>query len=131
MGNIFENIGQIHIAVVKDKEMRKGELAQALGTLAVEAIMGGIGSAAWVKYMSVFAENEAQLKVLTAAAEGEEAYLPKSRAYIVSNAVCAAGTNTATTNGVDRNISFAVDDNTPDGTVTKPHVITELLETLD
>jgi hypothetical protein len=127
VGNIFENVGKIHIAVVKDKETKEGQLANALSTLAVEAIMGGLGSDAWVKYMSVFADNEAQLKLLTETAEGEDPYLPRSRAYIVSNAVCAAGTNTATTNGVDKSIAIAVDDNTPSDAVKKPDSIIDLL----
>jgi hypothetical protein len=131
MGNIYQNIGKIHIAVVQDKETRQGDLAQALSALAVEAIMGGLGSEAWVGYMSVFADNAAQLNVLTAAAADEDAYLPRSRAYIVSNAVCAAGTNTATTNGVETDIALVVPDNTPDGTVQKPGIITELLDALE
>lgn len=130
MGNIFENVGKIHIAVVQDKETRKGELAQALSALAVDAIMGGLGSEAWVRYMSIFADNEAQLRLLTEATEDEDSYLSRSRAYIVSNAVCAAGTNTATTNGVDRDLAFAVDDNDPDDTVNKPAAITDLLNGL-
>lgn len=128
MGNIFENVGKIHIAVVKDKETKGGQLAQALSALAVEAIMSGLGKPAWVKYMSIFADNDAQLKLLTQATEGEDPYLPRSRAYIVSNAVCAAGTNTATTNGVDRDIAGAVADNTPDNTVEKPAEIMALLD---
>jgi hypothetical protein len=127
MGNIFENVGQIHIAVVKDKETKQGVLAQTLSTLAVKAIMGGLGSAAWKEYMSIFADNDAQLKLLTETTEDEDEYLPKSRAYIVSNAVCAAGTNTATTNGVDRAIGDQVANNEPDGTVNKPAAITALL----
>lgn len=126
---IFANVGKIHVAVVKDKETKNGELAEALSRLAVEAIMGGLGSEAWVMYMSIFANNTAQLKVLTEPQEGEHYYLPKSRAYIVSNAVCAAGTNTATTNGVERE-SIPVVNNTPDDTVEKPAEILALLNAL-
>jgi hypothetical protein len=113
MGNILENIGQIHVAVVKDKETRESKLAQALSALAVKAIMGGLGSPDWREYMSIFADNEAQLSVLCEVQpdEPEDSYLPQSRAYIVSNAVCSAGTNTATTNNVDRAIAKAVTNN--------------------
>jgi len=36
MGNILENIGKIHIAVVKDKETGDGELGQTLGEFVAE-----------------------------------------------------------------------------------------------
>jgi hypothetical protein len=129
MGNIYQNIGNIHVAVVKDKETRQGKLAQALSALAVKAIMGGFGSPAWIEYMSVFATNKAQLSVLTEIqpTEGPDSYLPRSRAYIVSNAVCAAGTNTATTNQVDRGIANEVVDNNPDGQVSQPEGFDVLL----
>lgn len=131
MGSIFENAGKIHVAVVKDKETRQGDLALALSRLAVEAIMKGPGSRQWKDYMSIFADNAAQLKLLTEPQEGEEFYVTKARAYIVSNAVCAAGTNTAITNGVERANFSSVDDNTPDGTVSKPAGIQALLDAVD
>jgi hypothetical protein len=101
MADIIKRVGEIHVAVVKDKETRDGELADALSKLAVAAIMEGFGKPAWRKYMSVFADNPEQLTLLTEPAGNPEPdYLPKVRAYIVANAVCAAGTNTATTNGL-------------------------------
>src|SRR5215212_1380017 len=90
MGNILENIGKIHIAVVKDKETGDGELGQTLGEFAVAAIMGGIKSEAWKTYMSIYADNADQLKLLTEVGNPEDDYLSQTRAYIVSNAVCAA-----------------------------------------
>ncbi len=134
MGNIYENIGKIHVAVVKDKEERNAKLAQALSALAVKAIMAGFGKPEWKTYMSLFAENEAQLSVLCEIQpdEDEDSYLPQSRAYIVSNAVCAAGTNTATTNGVDRSIAGAVANNATEQVTLdrRPAHITALLDGL-
>jgi hypothetical protein len=127
MSSIFENAGKIHIAVVKDKETGQGNLALALSALAVRAITKGPGSEEWKSYMSLFADNAAQLTLLTVPQDGEEFYLTKSRAYLVSNAVCAAGTNTATTNGVEKTNFSAVADNNPDGTVTKPAEIAEMI----
>lgn len=129
MGNIFENVGQMHIAVVKDKEMRQGMLGIALGDLAVEAIMSGFGKPAWIKYMSLFAVNKDQLSVLTETqpGEGPDSYLAHARAYIVSNAVCTIGTNTATTNNLDRQIGGATANNNADGQVAKPAGFDELL----
>ena len=119
MATILENLGKMHIAVVTDKETKQGELGAALGELAVRAIMGGLGSDDWRKYMSLFADNAAQLQLLSEATPGEDSYLPHTRAYIVSNAVCAAGTDGATPANVDTQLAFAAN-NDPDGTVTKP-----------
>lgn len=131
MSSIFENAGKIHVAVVTDKEINQGDLALALSTLAVKAITNGPGSQDWKDYMSLFADNQEQLTLLTVPQEGEEFYLTKARAYLVSNAVCAAGTNTATTNGVEKTHFSAVTNNTADGTVTRPADIQTLLDAVN
>ena len=134
MSSIFENAGKIHIAVVKDKETNQGDLALALSALAVKAITKGPTSKEWKQYMSLFAENDEQLRLLTepklGEVEGEQAeefYVTKARAYIVSNAVCAAGTNTATTNGVE-DTHLVTTSNAPDGSVQRPADIQTLLD---
>lgn len=130
MADIIKKVGAIHIAVVKDKETRGGELAEALSKLAVEAIMEGVGKPAWRKYMSIFADNPDQLKLLSEPGNPEPDYLPKVRAYIVANAVCAAGTNTATTNGLSPQMKsslVAAVDNTQAAGVTVPAEIATLL----
>ena len=134
MSSIFENAGKIHVAVVKDKETKKSDLALALSTLAVKAITKGPGSQEWKDYMSLFADNDEQLRLLTEPKLGEgegeakeEFYLTKARAYLVSNAVCAAGTNTATTNGVEK-AHLVTTSNDADGTVNKPASIQTLLD---
>ena len=133
MADIIRKVGEIHIAVVKDKETRGGELAQKLGELAVAAIMGGLGSEPWRKYMSIFADNPEQLKFLSEEGDPEPDYFSKVRAYIVSNAVCAAGTNTATTNGLTTEMKTTVINavnNAEAAGVTKPSEISDLLEGL-
>jgi hypothetical protein len=134
MATIIEKVGEIHIAVVTDKEQGNGALADALSKLAVEAIMEGFGKPAWRKYMSIFADNTDQLKLLTERqGDPEPDYLPKVRAYIVANAVCAAGTNTATTNGITKEQKTLLVNNvnnaTGEGTtaVTRPSEITSLM----
>ena len=126
--NILENLDKVHLAVVKDKVVPnaqglKGTLGAKIGKLAVDAIMGGIKDPAWAKYMSLFADNADQLKLLTQPVEGEDSYLPEARAYIVSNAVCAAGTNTFTRARVSDQLATAVANNNDDGSVTKPEGI--------
>lgn len=123
--NIIENLELVHFAVVRDKVVpnaqgKKGELGGAIGKLAVAAITGGIKSDEWKTYMSLFADNAAQLTLLTVPKDGEESYLPQARAYIVSNAVCAASTDTFTVARVDTQLANALADNDPDGTVVKP-----------
>jgi hypothetical protein len=104
---------------VIDKETKQGELGAALSQLAVKAIMGGLGSADWERYMSVFADNAAQLQLLSHATENEDSYLPRTRAYIVSNSVCAPGTESPTAMGVETQIGNAAPNNV-DGTVVSP-----------
>jgi hypothetical protein len=124
MATILENLSKIHVAVVVDKETKQGELGAALSRLAVKAIMGGLGSPDWVKYMSIFADNAEQLQLLTQAAEDEEenentSYLPQTRAYIVSNSVCAPQTESFTAMGVNLRIADAAPAGV-DGTVARP-----------
>jgi hypothetical protein len=126
--SILNNLEKVHAAVVVDnfKGKPKGALGEKLGVLAVKAITGGIKSAEWKSYMSLFADNAAQLNLLTVPTDGEDSWLPQSRAYIVSNAVCAAGTNTQTGNRVDTRMGTGLDE-TPDGTIDlRPFPIPEV-----
>ncbi|MDX6385566.1 MAG: hypothetical protein QOK48_3139 [Blastocatellia bacterium] len=95
MGTILSNLNKVHVAVVLDKFKHgedKAEFAKDLAAAAIDAIMGGVHSDAWKLYMSLFADNEAQLALLTEPKDQEPSYLPTARAYIVANAVCGAGT---------------------------------------
>jgi len=116
--SILNNLDKVHAAVVVDKMkgVPKGALGEKIGVLAVDAITNGIKSAEWKSYMSLFADNAEQLNLLTVETPGEDGWLPQARAYIVSNAVCAAGTNTYTGARVDGRIGNGLDE-TPDGTV--------------
>jgi hypothetical protein len=80
---------------------KKLALGNLLKNHAIKAMMKGIGSDEWKQYMSMFADNQEQLDRLTIAEENEGQWLRESRAYIVSNSVCATATNTRTRNGVD------------------------------
>lgn len=101
-----------------------GELGRKLSNAAVMAITRGIKSEEWKKYMSLFADNAAQLERLTVEKPDDEDYLPLLRAYIVSNAVCDIGTNTNTANRVDNRIDQDLSD-APDASVAplRPFVI--------
>ncbi|MDQ3649484.1 MAG: hypothetical protein M3458_04240 [Acidobacteriota bacterium] len=123
--SIMKNLDKVHAAVVVDK-MKGGNLGEQIGVLAVKAITGGIRSAEWKTYMSLFADNAEQLKRLTAetpGSAGEEGWLPQTRAYIVSNAVCAAATNTFTSARVNSDVDGDLNE-TPDDTINlRPIVI--------
>jgi hypothetical protein len=102
---IVKNLDRVHAAVVIDKVSpapggKPGDLGEAIGELAVKAIMKGLRSPEWKQYMSLFADNEEQLTLLTVERETDSEYAPRDRAYIVANAVCAADTNTFTANKV-------------------------------
>ena len=108
----------IEMALVKvDAVQNNSGEAGENATLAIAAINGGIRSAAWRSYMMQFVEQNppgqpvdpAQLERLL----GTDGTLglpniDRSRAYLVSNAVCAAGTEFTTGTGV-----FGIDDTLP------------------
>lgn len=95
MSTIFDNLKKVHAAVALDNAKGTGQLGAKIGELAVEAITGGIKSPAWRAYMSLFADNDEQLqRLISDPPPPQESYLTQNRAYIVSNAVCAADTGT-------------------------------------
>ena len=90
---IIRNLEKMHVAVVNDTFFMSNKgLGRQLSELAVEALMKGMGSAEWERYMTLFADNPEQLRRLTQADINEPDYFPRSRAYMVANAVCGAGT---------------------------------------
>lgn len=116
---ILDNLERVHVAVVIDKVKTGGDLGELLSATAVDALMKGIGTDEWVRYMSLFADNKEQLDRLTVEEEGEDPYLRTARAYMVSNAICGG----ATTGRTGQNVGQAIQDglpDAPDGTVVKP-----------
>ena len=96
-----------------DAAMKNAAVSDQLGLLlkqhAIKAMMAGIGKPDWEKYMSLFAENKEQLIRLTVPKDGEEEWLPESRAYMIANAICGADSTTQTS--VRVNGSIAVNPN--------------------
>lgn len=92
-----------------DVAMKNPAINDQLGLLlkrhAIKALMAGIGEPDWNTYMSLFAENEEQLKRLTVPQDGEDDWLVESRAYIVANAVCGADSTTQTSLRVNDEIA--------------------------
>jgi hypothetical protein len=121
--SILKNLQKVNAAVVLDNiNGNPPTLGKQIGNAAVAAITGGINSAEWKSYMSLFADNAEQLERLTVPKPTDADYLPQLRAYIVSNAVCDATTTTATANRVDNRIDVGMAE-APDGTVNKPFPI--------
>ena len=98
MASITDNIKKVEEAM-KDPAKKEG-LGLLLKNKAIDAMAGGIGSEPWEIYMSMFADNQAQLDRLTVAKANEPAWLKEARAYSMANAVCAPNTNTKTGNGI-------------------------------
>lgn len=120
---ILDKLLKLGPLVVADKDnVPPGTLGRDLSNLAVDAITDGLGSPAWVKYMSLFADNKAQLERLTVQKPGEPGYLKRHRAYIVSNAVCDINTTTNTAAKVGEDIDLQLDA-AVDGQVVRPFVI--------
>jgi|SRR4030095_6213787 myo-inositol catabolism protein IolC len=118
---ILKNLQKVHTAVVVDTF--KGaplRLGDRIMKLALTAVEGGIGSDEWKDYMSLFADNAVQLARLRGTDGNNKDYLKQFRAYIVTNAMCDASTDTKTGFRVDERIDELIQDDQPDGTVTKP-----------
>ena len=126
---IFEKLTRLSDIVKKDNEQGFAPeppqaLSRRISDAAVAAVTNGIKSEEWRQYMSLFADNAQQLERLTVPQEGEPEYFRLMRAYIVSNAVCDAGTNAHTANKIDGRIDQGLSETT-DSTVAaiRPFVI--------
>ncbi|MDT5271116.1 MAG: hypothetical protein QOH49_3302 [Acidobacteriota bacterium] len=109
----------VQAAVAVDKVKSTGDLGTKVGNAAEAAMLGGIASDAWKAYMSLFADSADQLKRLTTTeldGEGtdEAVYLPRVRAYIVANGICAPGTDAITVKNL-MGINANIDSDKPDG----------------
>jgi hypothetical protein len=113
--SIFLNLKKAHAAVVVDNLKNPApELSKNLRLAAIAAINGGIESEEWKKYMSLFANNDKELARLTTPQDGDGDYMPQFRAYVVSNSVCDASTDTRTPNKVDGRIDIDPADSAED-----------------
>jgi hypothetical protein len=112
---IEKRIKQVQAAVAVDKANGNGDLGEKIGKAAESAMLQGIKSDAWKAYMALFADSADQLKRLTTdELDGENDYLPRMRAYMVANSVCAPGTDAATMKGFER-LGGMIDAPRPDG----------------
>lgn len=119
--SIIKNLEKVQVAVVLDT-FKQGNFARLLSSAAVSALLKGINSTEWNKYMSLFADNAEQLRLLTVEDEDEPSWFRESRAYIVSNGVCGAGTTGHTKLNVLPEFGEGLPDD-PDGTIEKPFPI--------
>ena len=120
---ILRNLQTVHAAVVLDTfRGAPNQLGDRIMKLAVAAMEGGIGSEAWKTYMSLFADNAAQLATLRGTDGNTHDYQKQFRAYIVANACCDASTGTETSNRVDDRVDELIASDAPDNppTIVKP-----------
>lgn len=102
---IMKRLLKVQAAVAVNKVEGDGSLGVAVGDAAERAMIGGMKSDEWKVYMSLFADSADQLRRLTTteldAVDDDHAnYLPRIRAYIVANGICAPGTDAATAKGL-------------------------------
>lgn len=131
--SIFKNIKKAHAAVSVDLvNGNPPTLGKKFSNAAVAAITTGMvgpdgkPTKAWADYMSLFADNKAQLERLTVPKEGEDDYLPLFRAYVVANSICDITTNTNTINRIDEKIDDPATSEAADGTINRPFVVPNL-----
>jgi len=113
--SIRKNLERTAAAVAVDS-FNGGDLADRISAAAVEAIMKGIGTHEWEKYMALFCDTKEELAQLTVVRETDNDYMPKMRAYIVANSVCAADTATETAAGVNEAVEPPAGVAAPSGT---------------
>jgi hypothetical protein len=95
-GKILES----HNRIIADTTGAGKTEAKRLGDLAIDAILGGIGSSEWRKYMINFASTSNQLARLSGDDDfKDEEYGAETLAYIVANSTCTIDTHTTTTTG--------------------------------
>lgn len=111
MSTILKRLQKTDVAM--ENPANRIQLGGKLKRQAIKAMMGGIGSDDWRAYMSLFADNIDQLNRLTVPQQGEDAWLPEARAYMVANAICGADSTTRTSlrvdDDIDDNVAVAVD----------------------
>ncbi len=112
---IIQRIRDIHNFVSTPAGAGAGTLLQAQAT---EAITKGIGSDAWIEFVSNFASNPDQLKRL----KGDDVLITKPwgkivLAYLPANAMCGTGTTTYTTRNMPPVFKDALDKDLSDEVV--------------
>lgn len=111
---ISQRLVKVQLAVLNNKVNGDGSYGKKLGEAAEAAMLKGIYSDEWKAYMSLFADSSDQLKRLTTdELDGGDPYLPRIRAYIVANGVCAPGTDAKTINGTMNFAAQGVDIDQP------------------
>ncbi len=117
--SIMRNLKKVHAAVALDI-VNGGTLASEICGRALDAMMQGKESQAWTDYMSLFADNAAQLNRLKADADlVGRPWLRQSRGYILGNALCDATTGTKLFDRVDTRLDEGIASEDPDGTIVK------------
>lgn len=129
---IIDRVKGVRFAIIKNNETQ-GTLGSDVGDAALKATLGGRGSTDWEAYMTLFVDNEAQLKRLTGkevTGEGQ-GYIAITSAYLVANGGCGGHTP----RGLPRFLDPRIDEGLPvepDGTIQRlfeisfPEVIPEI-----
>lgn len=105
---IIDNIKKVRCGVVVDT-YKGGTKGFELKVAAIKAALGGVGSDDWRNYMTIFADNEAQLKRLTAKdAQAGNPWVKETSAYMVANGTCGGETPQFLLQGVDEKIDDGV-----------------------
>lgn len=121
---ILENLKRVAAAVALN-DVQGGNFGALVQNAAIDALTDGLDSAAARDYMSLFADNAAQLRRLTTPDAADLNWFRESRAYIMGNGVCGTITGTRT----HLNVRPEFDNGLPtndDGTVVKPFPIPPL-----
>ena len=112
---IMERIALVQAALIE--QGTETTLHFDMSDAAIKATRGGITSADWIGYMTVFADNEAQLaRLIGKDDQANESYVKVSSAYLVANGTCGGHSPT----GLHMFIDPKIDDGlspTPDGKI--------------
>lgn len=105
--SILDNLKRTEVAVAVDsfKKASNPSLGRRIAEAGVAAIMNGMDSDEWKKYMALFCDTREELQHLTVVDPVHDPdYMPQMRAYMVANAICASDTGTQTANRVTEDV---------------------------
>lgn len=99
MVKIIDNIKRVHNGFPESSKQSK--LLETLKDHAIAAMIAGLTSPAARTYMSMFADNEEQINLLTNPNDVDGMpWLHETQAYLMANAICTPITDGQTGNGI-------------------------------
>lgn len=116
---ILDRVNLVSRIVKDDHDHEEGKIGVNLRDAAIKAIRGGIDSPDWPDYMTIFADNEEQLKRLSGKEDSNTfPWANQMSAYLVSSGMCGGLTPGRLSEFLDERIDQGVS-NIPNGKIKR------------